>query len=426
MPTNAAQNWSGHVRFGARRVHQPRSVEELAAVIAGAERVKVIGSRHCFNDIADTPGELVWLGELGIDDGGVELAVDQATRTASFAAGATYGDICPAIDAAGLALRNLASLDHITVVGAAMSATHGSGDGLGNLATALTAVELVDGSGALRRFSRAGDPERFPGVVVSLGALGAVTKLTVDLVERFDLVQNMYADVPWEAILADFDAVSSAGYSVSLFPTFQSEACERVLVKRQVTADGTRPAFPDTLAGGRLVDPGDIPPPMADRRRTPFDEPGPWHERLPHFTLLDPLAVGDELQSEYFVARHHAPDALRAVAALRERLRPVLFVSEVRTMTGDDLWLSTAYGEDTVAIHFNWIKDAAGVAALLPDLEAALEPFEARPHWGKLFAMDGATLRSRYPRLGDFVELAREFDPSGRFRNAYLDRTVFG
>ncbi len=419
MPTIASRNWCGHVPFRAARVHHPRRVEEIADIVRGASRVKVIGARHCFNDIADTDGDLLWLGELDHD-----IVVDGTARTVQVGAGVTYGELAPVLHGAGFALANLASLHHISVVGAVTTATHGSGDRLGNLATAVAAVELIDGNGEWRVLSRRDDPQRFPGAVVSLGALGVITRLTLDVEPTYDVEQHLYESVPFEAIFADFDAVSAAGDSVSLFPTWQSELCDRVWVKRRAGADGLVDPFPLELAGGRRMTAEQAGPLLPDRRRTVLGVPGPWHERLPHLVLLDPLAVGEELQSEYFVAREHAVAAMRAVAALREELQPILWVSEVRTVAADDLWLSTAYGADTVALHFNWLPDAAGVEAFLPVLEAALEPFAPRPHWGKLFALDGPTVRSRYPKLGDFSLLRDQLDPQRRFANRYLDRML--
>ena len=153
--------------------------------------------------------------------------------------------------------------------------------------------------------------------------------------------------------------------------------------------------------------------------------PGPWHERLPHFRLDHTPSAGDELQSEYLVGRADAVAALLALEGMRARLSPLVLVSEIRTVAADELWLSPAYRRDSVAIHFTWRPDVRRVMDLLPDVEAVLEPFEPRPHWGKLFATDAQVLRSRYERRRDFVALARRLDPGGKFRNAFVDEYVF-
>ena len=148
--------------------------------------------------------------------------------------------------------------------------------------------------------------------------------------------------------------------------------------------------------------------------------PGPWHERLPHFRAEFTPSSGQELQTEYLVPRDRAADALAAVADLRDVTGPVLQVSEVRLVAADDLWLSMAYGRPSVAIHFTWHKDPAGVAAVLPRLEAALAPFDARPHWGKLFVEHGPLAGPAHPRWADFDQLRRRLDPTGKFASAYV------
>jgi xylitol oxidase len=137
-------------------------------------------------------------------------------------------------------------------------------------------------------------------------------------------------------------------------------------------------------------------------------------------------SAGEELQSEYFVPRDRFVEAFLAVDRLRDRIAPLIQVTEVRTIAADDLALSMAFDRPSAAIHFTWKPDWVGVRALLPDIEAALRPFEPRPHWGKLFALPGDDVRSRYPRRRNFVELAKRHDPDGKFRNAFLDHYVFG
>jgi len=153
--------------------------------------------------------------------------------------------------------------------------------------------------------------------------------------------------------------------------------------------------------------------------------PGPWFERLPHFRMGFMPSAGKELQSEYFVPRRHAVEAILAVERLRDKVTPHLLISEIRTIAADDLWLSTAYKQESVAIHFTWKQDWPAVSKLLPEIERELAPFDARPHWGKLFTMSPAHLRSRYERLSDFVALARKLDPRGKFRNKFLEQTIF-
>jgi xylitol oxidase len=412
------QNWSGHTPFHAARFHEPTTVAQVQEIVRRAAKVRVIGARHCFNDIADTTGDLLSLANLD-----KRATSDPARRTATVSAGITYRELCPQLHQAGYALHNLASLDHITVVGASMSATHGSGDALGNLATAVCGLEMVTADGDLVTLSRQKDGEHFNGAVVALGALGVVTKVTLDLQPTFAIQQEVYEKLPTAQVWEHFDAIMSAGYSVSLFPTWQHDWIDTVWVKQRVSGDQALDSptqFYGATLGARQR-PSDQ---FTDRHLTTMGVPGPWHERLPHFTFKDALLEGNELQSEYFVPRQQAVAAMRAVARLREQVGPLLQVSEIRTVAADSLWLSTAYGYDVVGIHFNWCKNWPGVQAFLPLLEEQLAPFAARPHWGKLFVFSPAEIAPLYPRLADFRTLMHRYDPQGKFRNAYVERYV--
>ena len=154
--------------------------------------------------------------------------------------------------------------------------------------------------------------------------------------------------------------------------------------------------------------------------------PGPWHERLPHFRMDHVPSAGDELQSEWFIARADAPAALAGLAAIGRRLAPLTLVTEVRTVAADRDWLSPATGRDSATIHFTWRPDTSSVLALLPEIERILAPFDPRPHWGKLFGLAPERVRDAYPERGRFVALAEEVDPERRLRNPFLDRYVFG
>jgi xylitol oxidase len=411
------QNWAGHTPFHAARFHQPNSIADLQGIVRDAEKVRVIGSRHCFNDIADTTGDLVSLASFDNT-----VTIDAERHTATVNAGITYRELCPQLHKAGYALHNTASLDHITVIGACSSATHGSGDAHGNLATAVSGLEMITADGELVTLTRDKDGDRFLGSVVALGALGVVSKVTLDLVPTFTIQQHVYQKLPMARIDDSFDAIMAAGYSVSLFPTWQEDYVESAWVKHQVR---DKVAVPVSLFDAPLVDGHfwDDPP---DRHWTEVGSPGPWHERLPHFVFNDAQQEGDELQSEYFVARHHAVAALKVVAGLSEHMAQILAVSEIRTVAADKFWMSTAYGHDVVAIHFNWYKDWPGVKCFLPVLEEQLSPFQPRPHWGKLFALSPSQVQAAYPRMADFQSLARDVDPEGKFRNSYVDRYIFG
>ncbi len=407
-------NWAGNVQFRAATVHRPASVPELQRLVASSGRIRALGTGHSFSLVADTDGDLVSLA-------GLPPAVDVDTKAAAVrvSAGLRYSDIAPRLDAAGLALANLASLPHISVAGAVATGTHGSGDANQSLAAAVSALELVTAGGDLIQVSRSAEPDRFPGVVVALGACGVVTSLTLDVVPAFAVRQWVYEDVPFAAVAAGFDEITSAAYSVSMFTDWRRERMTQVWLKRTAPAD----VPPARWLGGRLAE-ADLHPIAgmpADNCTPQLGRPGPWHERLPHFRPEFTPSAGDELQSEFLLGRHHAVEALAALTRIGAMLAPAVQVSETRTVAADDLWLSPAYRRDSVAFHFTWVPDAKVVGPALAAAQAALAPFEPRPHWGKLSTIPAADVAGRYPRLDDFRRLVAEFDGPGQFRNEYAD-----
>jgi xylitol oxidase len=403
-------NWAGNIVFAAQRLHRPASIAELQDVVAHTGQARVLGSGHSFNRMADTTGDLISLAGL---PRAIEISADR--RSVRVDGGIRYGDLVPHLDAAGLALHNMASLPHISVAGAVITATHGSGERHGNLATAVSAIELVraDGERTVLRRGESG----FAGAVVDLGALGVVTTLTLDVVPAFDIRQYVYDDLAPAALEEHLSEILAAGYSVSLFTNWTSTTFNHLWLKRlEPMPDG--PVFGARPADGpRHPVPGQPP----DNSTQQAGVPGPWHARLPHFRMEFTPSTGAELQSEYLVSRERALEAIEAVARVRERIAPVLQVNEIRTVAADDLWLSMNYQRDSLGLHFTWIADTDAVLPAVTALEESLASLDARPHWGKVFTMDPATIRSRYERFPDFVELLKEYDPDGKFRNVWLN-----
>jgi xylitol oxidase len=413
----ATTNWAGTHVFAAGTLHRPTSQAQLREIVAGAPRVRVLGSRHSFSDIADS-AELVTLEDLPDD-----VVVDHEAGTVSCNAALKYGELATALAAQGVALHNLASLPHISVGGAVATATHGSGDANGNLATAVASLELVTSTGDVVSASR-GDAD-FDGLVVGLGALGAVTRITLDVEPAYEVRQRVFEGLSWEALDEHFDAITTSGYSVSVF-TRWGQTVDQVWVKSRVT-DAPEEQRGDLFGAVAAtldrhpilgLDPVNCSPQLG--------VPGPWSDRLPHFRMGFTPSNGEEIQSEYQVARRHAVEAIRAVRGLADTLAPVLQVSEIRTIAADDLWMSPQYGQATVGLHFTWTREPDAVARVLVALEAALAPFAPRPHWGKVFLADAATLAPRYERLADFAALADRLDPRGAFRNEWLAAHVLG
>ena len=412
---SAGVNWAGNLAYRAQRLHRPSTMEQAREIIANAPRVRVLGSRHSFNDIADS-SELITLEALPRN-----VVVDHEANTVSFNAAMTYGELVKTLRAEGVALHNLASLPHISVAGAVATATHGSGVTNGNLATAVSGLELVTSSGEVIEAAR-GEAD-FDGLVVGLGALGALTRITLEVEPAYEVRQRVFENLGWEALYERFDEIASCGYSVSAF-TRWGRAVDQIWVKTRVTAEPER--VEDDLFGAvaAVVDRHPIPGMDADLSTPQLGVPGSWADRLPHFRLGFTPSSGEEIQSEYLVPRRHAVGAIEVVRSLAGEIQPLLQMSEIRTVAADRLWMSMNYGEDTVGIHFTWKPWQDKVGDALVRLEAALAPFEARPHWGKLFEAKAATIAPLYPRLPDFVRMIERLDPRGAFRNRWLKTYV--
>ncbi len=414
-------NWAGNVTFSARELHRPTTVGELQRIVAGSSRIRAIGTGHSFSRIADTPGELVSLAELPAE---IEIADGASVRVA---AGTTYAELARQLHARGYALANLGSLPHISVAGACATGTHGSGSRIGNLATAVSALEMVTADGDLVTLSR-GDQD-FDGAVVALGCLGVVVSLTLDLVPDFDVRQYVYLDVPREEVDDDLDGIFAAAYSVSLFTDWRGALVNQIWLKKQITgqdpaarADEPTPRFHGGILAGSDQHP--VPGMSASSATPQLGVPGPWHERLPHFRPEFTPSAGRELQTEFLLPRQSAAAALRAIDQVSETVASVLQISEIRTVAADELWMSPCYQRDTVGIHFTWIDDVNAVDPVIRLVGDLLAPLDARPHWGKLFATDPATVRGLYSRLPDFGRLVRGCDPRGVFRNDFTDAFI--
>jgi alditol oxidase len=415
-------NWAGNVQYSTNRVDQAASLEDVQRLVKSHDRLKGLGTRHCFNRIADSRDRFVALTRLNNI-----VALDPNRGQVTVEAGITYGQLCPYLHEKGFALHNLASLPHISVGGACATATHGSGVTNGNLATPVRGLEIVRADGSVVTLSADGDREKLNASVVSLGALGIVTKVTLAVQPTFSMRQYVYERLPLSQLKENFHRIMSAGYSVSLFTDWQRPSVNEVWVKSRV--DAAAPPEADLAQYGATRATKNLHP-IAELSAVNCTEqmgvPGPWFERMPHFRMGFTPSSGQELQAEYFVPNQHGIEAILTISRLGARIAPHLFISEVRTVAADDLWMSPCYKQGSVAIHFTWKPDWAAVRQLLPVIEKELAPFKARPHWGKLFSMDQPALAKLYERLPDFRRQVAEFDPRGKFRNEFLNTYILG
>ena len=415
-------SWSGTVDYGPGPLHAPTSLAALQQLVAGSTRLRALGTRHSFSEVAVSDGPLVTLTAMP-----PEIEIDTAAATVRVGAGVRYGELAVSAHAAGLALANMGSQPHISVGGASATGTHGSGNRSRSLASSVREIELVTAGGDLLTLSREADPDVFDGAVLSLGTLGILTHLTLDLVPAAPMRQTVHLDFPAERMdEANLAEMLGAGASVSLFHHWDGHIAQAWVTQRlsEDTDEGT--ALPEHWLGGRRA-PGPVHPlpgMPADFCTDQTGEPGPAHERLPHFRLEFTPSSGEEIQSEYFVPRERIGEALAAVMPLGERIRPLLHASEVRTVAADELWLSPAQHRDSACVHFTWKQRPAEVAALLPEIEERLAPFAPRPHWGKVFVLDPEVVRAQYPDLARFRALRDRLDPERVFRNEYVDRLL--
>jgi xylitol oxidase len=404
-------NWAGNVTYSTEQILRPRSTAEAQELIAGADALHPLGTRHSFSLAADSAGALLSTEHL---NGIVEIG----DRTVTVEAGISYGELSVALHEHGLALPNLASLPHISVGGAIATGTHGSGPGNQSLSAGISSLELVCADGSISRLGR-GDAD-FDGAVVSLGALGLVTRASLDVVPAFELRQYVFERLPWPSDATDLDAILAGGYSVSLFTTWADHAIDQVWVKTK-----ERLSSPSYFGATPATGPQHPVPGAAWQNCTQqLGVPGPSHERLPHFRLGFTPSSGAELQSEYAVPREHGAEAIRELRLLSRVVSPLLLISEIRTVAADTLWLSPFYEQDSIVFHFTWKPQPDDVLPVLPQIESALAPFGVRPHWGKLFTAPGEALEAVYPRLPDFRSLVRRVDSGGKFRNDFIARWI--
>jgi len=414
-------NWAGNFQYSTTNWHEPETVEEVQQLVTRLSKLRVIGTRHSFNSIADSNDNIVSLQKLN-----KVLHINRENESVTVEAGIKYGDLCHILQQHGYALHNLASLPHISVAGACATATHGSGNSNQNLAAAVRALEVVTEDGSVVTFSREKSEEELHGAVVGLGGIGVVTKLTLDILPSHQMRQDVYERLPLAQLADNFDAIYSSAYSVSLFTDWQGETFNQVWLKSKLTDDqhfSLGGDFYGAKAATEHLHP--VPGVEAENCTAQLGMPGDWLDRMPHFRMDFTPSKGQELQSEYIMPRDHAFDALCALNAIRDQIAPHLFISEIRTIAQDNLWLSPSYKQDSVAFHFTWQDKWEKVQQILPLIEAQLEPFQAKPHWGKLFTTSPAKIQSLYEKMPDFQQLLMKYDPNGKFRNDFLNRYVF-
>lgn len=413
QPSIHRTNWAGNLTYSSDELHEPTTVDELADLVRTTSKIKVQGTCHSFNTIADSRDRFVKLGKMN-----QVVSLDEQNLTVTVQSGMRYGELGRYLEGKGYALHNLASLPHISIAGAIATSTHGSGNRNGSLASAVRGLRVMKANGETVDVG-----EDLAGMVVNLGATGVVTEVTLAIQPTFQVRQRVFQNLPMTSLKEHFDEIFQAGYSVSLFTDWSDDTIDQVWVKQLATQPdigaiewfGAKPATRDLHPIESI---------SAVNCTPQLGVVGPWHERLPHFKMDFTPSSGEELQAEYFVPFQSGYEAIAAVHSLRDRVNPLIQISEVRSIAADNLLMSPFRNQDSIAIHFTWKKDWEGVRQVLPLIENALEPFGVRPHWGKLFTLDPATLKGRYETLDTFRGLMKKYDPDGKFVNEFLAKFV--
>ncbi|CAN2182643.1 FAD linked oxidase, N-terminal [Candidatus Nanopelagicaceae bacterium] len=407
------KNWSGTVTFQDSHTHSPATVDELAKIVAKEGKIRARGSAHCFNAIADTSAASVTFENMS-----QEIVIDKDRAIVTVPAGMKYGELAVALHDRGWALHNMASLPHISVAGAIATATHGSGVGNGNLATAVRGLEVILADGNIKSVTSQ-DPD-FAGFVVGLGLVGIVSKVDLAIEPTFNVEQTVYRGMSRETYAANLDEIMSLAYSVSYFTTWAAAGGGEVWTKYRSGAKapaGLFEAYPAT--SNRHPLPGLNPEPCTEQMAVS----GPWHLRLPHFKMEFTPSAGDEIQSEFFVDRKDAPAAIAALEKIAPQINEILWVTEIRAIAADNLWMSPHYQRDSIGIHFTW-KKVDAVYEFVKVVEAVLAPFKYRPHLGKVFLASPEYLKSVMPRLDDYMKLVQQIDPTNKFGNTFTNNLL--
>jgi FAD-linked oxidoreductase len=415
-------NWARQQRCAPERIETPRSEEELVSAVTGASRVKLAGSGHSFTDIACTDGVMIDMScmtrVLSVD--GSEVTVE---------AGVTLHDLGEELRSRGLAMENQGDVDPQTLAGAISTATHGTGAGYGNLSSQVSGVRLVDGTGEVRDIT-GGDELR--AARVSLGALGAISAVTLRCVPAFT-IHRIDEPRPLDDVLVRFDELVDAHdhWEAFVMPytrralTLASERTDREPEPRARAAAFMNDVVLENAALGLFCRTGRAFPrliPSLNRTLARLMS-GSAHIDASNRVYANVRLVRFT-EMEYALPREHATEALERVLALIERRRlPVGFPIELRVTAADDALVSTAHGRPTayIAVH-----QYVGMEfeTYFRAVEAIMDDYDGRPHWGKRHYQTAATLRPRYPEWDGFTEIRDQFDPERRFENDYLRRVL--
>ena len=425
------RNWAGNQKANPVSIDAPRSVGELAALVASAsgkgQKVKAVGSGHSFTSAAATNGRMIRLENLS----GI-LHIDRASCQVTVGAGTRLSDLNMLLHAEGLALANLGDIAYQTVAGAISTSTHGTGKALTGLAGQVVAMKLINGQGEIIECSKTLNPQIFDVARVSVGALGIITEYTLQAVPSFRL-RALEQPMRLDDVLENAHDLASAH---DHFEFFWIPHTKWALTKRNNrTEDELQPlprvkgwiekTFMENYAFGALCRVGRARPSLIPRLATALPSSGSREYVDQSFKIFASPRIVRFYEMEHALPVEALVPALREIRAMVDRKGYLLnFPVEVRFTKGDDVPLSTAFGRDSayIAVH---VYKGMECEPFFRDVEDILRAYEARPHWGKMHYRDAEELSKLYPRWDEFIALRNQLDPQRTFSNVYSD-TVFG
>ena len=405
-------NWSGNITFNEIQTLSPCSLSELQSVVKDAKHVRVRGTGHSFNPIADTFNYALTLQNMPRI-----LSIDKVKQVVTVSAHLTYAELSHELHSQGWALQNLASLPHISIAGSIATGTHGSGIMNGNLASAVEFIDIIDPSGNLKHINQK-TSDLFNSSIVSLGLKGVVTTVGLKIQPTYYMNQVIYEKLDRTFFLDNSFECLTSGYSVSYFTNWDERKEGDLWVK---SIDGS--TIPHILSGlnkakSMLHPVKGLDPSNCNEQ---LGVAGPWYMRLPHFKIDFKPSIGDELQSEFFIDISNAGTALKKIEKISTQISKNIYCSEIRLIAGDNFWLSPHYDRQSLGIHFTWRKTTE-VPQLVQTIESELSEFDYRPHLGKIFSSTPQYLSKVFPKYYDFIHEVETFDPTQKFGNNFTRR----
>ncbi|KAI1701064.1 FAD binding domain-containing protein [Ditylenchus destructor] len=413
-------NWGDNFLFSTQNIQYPTTVEEVQEIVQNADKVRVVGTRHSFSTCADSPDTI--LSTLALKN---IIGFDDSVPSITVQAGIAYTDLNPYLQYLGFALPNLATLAEISVGGASQTGAHGSGLSNQCLASHIRSLKIVLANGTLATYGP-NDPE-LKAIALGVGAFGVITQVELKVEPTFNITNYFFLNMTAQNLYDHFDEIENTGYTAQLFTDFSTPGVwGQIMIMDRSGSNANIGSLQNLYGATRATT--KVSPILALPPTYLVDQgvEQPWYFGLVDYHLGLSGFDGGEIQSEYFLPYENAVAAIKAVTTLSDLIAPRVHTMLIRTIKGDDLWLSEMYSQSSVvAIHFTWKLNMTAVMEVLPQIEQLLIPYCAKPHWGKVFAQGPETFLHCYPKLADFKQLAEQLDPTHKFRNQFLEDNVF-